>query len=95
MLGTKLLPLSRVEFYNAVITLAAIYGASITSGSRTVERNAKVGGGTNSKHMQGYAFDLVCDDKADAERLVHSARACGFDAVNEKDHVHIEFDPKV
>lgn len=94
MIITKALPLSRSEFYVSVLALCIAYNASMTSGFRTEKRNQIVGGDPKSKHLQGYGIDVIPDSPADAEALIEHAKSMGYDAVNEGDHVHIEFDPK-
>lgn len=91
---TQKLPLSRTEFYMAVLAICIFFQASMTSGYRTKARNQIVGGADNSKHLNGYAFDIVPDHPSDSEGIALHARSMGFDVVNEGDHVHIEFDPK-
>ena len=55
--------------------------------------------GPNSLHYSGNALDLRTRDiKAEDQPVVHQAlrSALGgqFDVVLEKDHIHVEFDPK-
>lgn len=94
MQPTKALPLSRVEFYMSILCICVAHSASMTSGYRTDKRNHLVGGVVNSKHRDAYAFDLVPDEPAKAEGIVEDARRLGYDAINEGDHVHIEYDPQ-
>lgn len=72
--------------------LGAIYKDSmiITSGFRTPEHNASVGGKSDSQHLIGAAVDLVPHD-GDLERLAHACNTVGFSFVLvESDHVHAD-----
>lgn len=80
------------EFYEVVLKLCEIHGASQTSGYRTGHRNQMVGGHPHSRHMDGYAFDLVPDDHSQEARraLVMAAQDAGLAALDEGDHVHVQ-----
>jgi hypothetical protein len=69
--------------------LGASPGVQMTSGLRTPERNAAVGGKPNSQHLRGTAGDYVVPQaqKADFMRQVESA---GLQAIDEGDHVHVQ-----
>lgn len=73
----------------------ALHGASMTSGSRTADRNAAVGGAPKSRHLislGGLAWDLVPDDATPAKMiaLAADAKMLGFWTLVEVDHVHID-----
>lgn len=80
-------------------TLAAEFGATITSTVRTPERNRRVGGVSNSQHVKGTAGDFVVpDDQADA--FMAQARKLGYQVVDERKrtkgtgpHIHLELPP--
>ncbi len=78
--------------------LSQVVGAPITltSGFRTPQRNALVGGVPNSAHLTGQAYDFVpngISTKDAADRLAKSG--IPFDQIEDGgDHVHISFDPK-
>ncbi len=77
--------------------LGGIVGAPITltSGFRTPQRNALVGGVPNSAHLSGQAYDFVpkgISTKDAAARLAKSG--IPFDQIEDGgDHVHISFAP--
>ncbi len=77
--------------------LGGIVGAPITltSGFRTPERNALVGGVPNSAHLKGQAYDFVpkgISTKDAADRIAKSGIA--FDQIEDGgDHVHVSFAP--
>ena len=79
----------------AVANLVAM-GAKVTSGVRTPEHNAEVGGNPNSYHLAsrgGVARDLVppAGMKMDEfHRTVRESLPPGWEAINEGDHIHIE-----
>lgn len=67
-------------------------GAVITSGKRTPERNAAVGGSPNSYHLSGQALDIVPPQGMTMAQLEQRLRSSGMDfkeLINEGDHVHI------
>lgn len=69
---------------------------TVTSGYRTPQHNAAVGGVPNSAHLRDQARDFVPQGISNQEavnRLVKSGIA--FDQVyDEGDHVHVSFDPR-
>lgn len=75
---------------------ARIPGTKVTSGVRTPERNAQVGGVPNSQHMAangGQARDLIPPKGQDMSAFHRSVQATlppGWEAINEGDHVHVE-----
>lgn len=76
-------------FYGAVNDLAGKYGATITSGVRSPEHNAEVGGVPNSQHLTGTAADVVIppDQK---QAFIDDAKAKGLQPIDEGDHVHLQ-----
>lgn len=82
--------MSKLEFFTKVDALCALYRCSVTSWWRTEARNAAVGGSPKSKHLGGWAFDLVPDNPDKHDVLVDAAHALGLWAVNEGDHVHVQ-----
>ena len=68
----------------------------ITSGLRSPDKNAAVGGVPNSAHLTGQAFDFVpkgMDTRTAAAKLAQSG--IPFDQIEDGgDHVHISFAPK-
>jgi hypothetical protein len=68
----------------------------ITSGLRSLDKNAAVGGVPNSAHLTGQAFDFIpkgMDTKTATAKLAQSG--IPFDQIEDGgDHVHISFAPK-
>lgn len=64
----------------------------MTSGLRTPEHNAAVGGVPNSQHLRGTAGDFAvpADQKA---AFIAAAQRGGLEALDEGDHVHVELPP--
>lgn len=77
------------SFFDNVNSLASKYGAQITSGVRTPEHNAAVGGVPNSQHLTGTAADVVIppDQK---QQFINDAKAQGLQPIDEGDHVHLQ-----
>jgi len=55
-------PRTRVEFLERINVLCSRHQGSVTSWWRTEQRNTAVGGHENSKHLYGWAVDIVLDD---------------------------------
>jgi len=65
--------------------------AQITSGMRTPERNATVGGAPNSFHMRGQALDFVKPPGMTFEQVKQGMAAQGLpvtELIDEGDHIH-------
>lgn len=77
------------DFFNSVNGLASKYGATITSGVRSPEHNAEVGGVPNSQHLTGTAADMTVDPARKAD-LMAEAKAQGLQPIDEGDHVHLQ-----
>jgi len=69
-------------------------GATITSGLRTPEHNAAVGGVPNSHHLNDTARDLVPPKGMTMAQLAEQARTLmpGAKVINEGNHVHVQWD---
>ena len=70
---------------------------TITSAKRSASRNAAVGGSPTSSHLTGDAFDFVPKDR-DTARAAKALAAAGipYDQIlDEGDHVHIGWGPKM
>lgn len=67
-------------------------GAKVTSGVRSTQHNAEVGGVPNSRHLTGNAADLVPPAGMTLAQLGDEARRRmpGAKVIVESDHVHIE-----
>lgn len=68
-----------------------IPGVRITSGRRSPQDNARVGGSRTSFHLQDRALDLVPPPGMTMAQLADQARRSGFRALNEGDHIHISW----
>lgn len=86
---------------DAPLTVAALdalpsrIGGRITSGQRTREHNAAVGGVQNSKHLTNEARDLVPPPGVSMDEFERQVRASvpeGVQVINEGDHIHVEID---
>lgn len=82
-------PAQQVEPPQLFSALGQKYGIQPTSVLRSPERNAAVGGKPNSYHLSGRAADFVVP-QAQKAQFMQDARANGFEAIDEGDHIHIE-----
>ncbi len=62
---------------------------SQTSGRRSVERNAAVGGSEESKHLWGMAKDYVASESG-MQAGLEEARSLGLWALVHKGHLHVQ-----
>lgn len=69
--------------------IADQFGATITSLTRSAAKNRKVGGVAGSQHLTGTAGDFVVPDERKGDFLAE-ARARGYEAIDEGDHIHLE-----
>lgn len=70
----------------------------ITSGFRTTEHNAEVGGVKNSAHTRGLAADIRTEDIYDAIKLAIFAASRGFTRIGvdmKGKMVHLDVDPSL
>lgn len=69
-----------------------IPGAKVTSGARTAEHNAAVGGVANSFHLTDDARDFVPPQGMTTKQFASVVRTKmpGFDVIDEGSHVHVE-----
>lgn len=64
-----------------------------TSGYRTVEKNARVGGVRNSSHLKGLAIDISAPDGLTRQKILFCAIASGFKRIGiGKTHIHLDID---
>lgn len=64
-------------------------GVKMTSGTRTAQRNAEVGGQPNSQHLRGTAADYAVPEQL-KPAFVARAKQLGYQAIDEGDHIHIQ-----
>lgn len=70
---------------------SAAPNAVVTSGLRTPERNATVGGKPNSRHLDNNAVDLIPGPgETVAQLYARVSRVPGVRAIDEGDHVHVQ-----
>jgi hypothetical protein len=76
-------------FAELVVAYSRVFSASQTSGVRTIEHNAKVGGVTRSAHLYGLASDMVYDGAPpgpEADTWLHARQ---LKRIKEGDHDHL------
>ena len=65
----------------------------ITSGYRTVEHNARVGGTENSSHLKGLAVDIACNNSIDRYHLLNCLLDVGFTRIGVGNtFIHVDID---
>lgn len=65
----------------------------ITSGFRTEEHNAKVGGTANSSHLRGLAADISCKTSGERWDMLDSLIKAGFNRIGiAKTFIHVDID---
>lgn len=62
---------------------------TMTSGTRSAERNAQVGGQPNSQHLAGTAADYAVPANQ-KPAFISRARQLGYQAIDEGDHIHLQ-----
>lgn len=88
--------MKREHFWNLVCSLCDEFDGSVTSGYRTSRRNYNVGGAANSRHLKGFAADVVLDDWTKKAAFVKTAQGLGLrvlDEVTKRNHLHLDVDP--
>ncbi|MBH1836350.1 hypothetical protein I5T88_10755 [Stenotrophomonas maltophilia] len=76
--------------YAAFSQLATEFPAvTMTSGVRSAERNAQVGGQPNSQHLNGTAADYAVPANQ-KPAFISRARQLGYQAIDEGDHIHLQ-----
>lgn len=66
----------------------------ITSGYRTPEHNANVGGSPTSSHTRGYAADIAYDRPSEAVRIIAALTEAGFNRIGmSSNFIHVDNDP--
>lgn len=63
--------------------------ATMTSGARSAERNAQVGGQPNSQHLTGTAADYAVPANQ-KPAFLSRVRQMGYQAIDEGDHIHVQ-----
>jgi uncharacterized protein YcbK (DUF882 family) len=82
--------LTRGAFVDKVYSIAEKHGGSVTSGLRSRSRNKIVGGKPASRHISGYALDVVCDNALGERRFIEDCQLEGFGVAEEGDHIHVQ-----
>lgn len=82
---------SLLSFLTDCFFLRQKYPYSVTSWFRTIKRNKMIGGLPDSKHLTGFAIDIVPDLPKDYwEEIATEGRKFGLEMIVEDDHIHIE-----
>lgn len=84
--------ISHAEFHQIKKDLCFRFGGSITSGLRSPERNKKVGGADESRHIWDEAADIVLDNWGLARKFAKEAKRRGLFAKIDfiKQYIHIQ-----
>jgi len=79
-----------LEFLMTVQPIIFRYKGSVTSWIRSADRNITVEGNPNSRHLFGWAVDVILDDPADNDSFILECHRQGLKAINEGDHIHVQ-----
>lgn len=71
----------------------AFPGATITSGKRTADRNARVGGVSNSYHLTGEALDIRPASPEQKTEIIQWAKQNGWEVHANYDDGHVHLEP--
>lgn len=67
----------------------------ITSGYRTEDHNALVGGVDSSAHTKGHAADIACRDSTSRYNIINSLQVAGFNRIGvAATFIHVDDDPE-
>ncbi|MES2382890.1 MAG: D-Ala-D-Ala carboxypeptidase family metallohydrolase [Bacteroidota bacterium] len=81
-----------VRMLNRARTFAGI-PFIVTSGLRTPEKNAEVGGKEDSAHLTGLACDIQCTNNEERANIMKGAIFAGFKRIGiGKGHIHLDID---
>ena len=80
------------EFLEVLDNLRECVGQplQITSSFRSPDYNKSIGGSKNSKHMEGIAVDLACDNGVLRMNIVENALAFGLTVGVAKTFIHVD-----
>ena len=78
------------DFWGQVALYRRAVGGSVTSGGRSPNRNAQVGGKPNSAHLLDLAADVVPDGLTSDAARETLARGLGLMLIIEADHDHLQ-----
>jgi zinc D-Ala-D-Ala carboxypeptidase len=72
---------------------ASTFDIFVTSGFRTPDHNAEIGGSANSSHLKGLAIDLSCSDSVTRYSIIYWALIAGFRRIGiGSKHIHLDID---
>lgn len=87
-----LMDLDLIEVLDAIREMVGT-PLTITSGYRTIQHNAAVGGKANSAHVYGKAADILCESSSVRFKIIKAAMLTGICRFEDgAKHVHIDVD---
>lgn len=81
------------QFWVHVTTLVLVFDGRVTSGPRSTQHNAAVGGAEHSYHLIGLAADVVLAHWDDKDAFTQAAGRLGIrviDEIEKKNHLHLQ-----
>jgi hypothetical protein len=78
------------EFWGQVAAYRRAVAGSVTSGGRSPNRNARVGGKPNSAHLLDLGADVIHDGLTSGPARETLARGLGLRLIVEDDHDHLQ-----
>lgn len=82
--------MTKLAFLEIIDDIVSKFNGSVTSGRRSKKHNDDVGGHPNSRHLYGWAIDVVLDNPVDTLTFVAECERQGLKAINESDHIHVQ-----
>lgn len=85
--------MTRGHFWTSVTILCNVWNGRVTSGPRSAEANAQVGGVKNSAHITGFAADVVLQSWNSKQLFIRECQLRGIEVVDEtveKNHLHLQ-----
>ena len=82
--------MTKLEFLEKIDDIVSRFNGSITSWRRSKKHNDEIGGHPNSRHLYGWAVDVVLDNSEDTLSFINECERQRLKAINESSHIHVQ-----